>query len=434
MTTPFPPPDFVLAKSDVPGIEVYMPAPPKEEHRPVVAFDCPQCHAETAYSATDGGLTCANCGYYEPPALDVVGKGAEEFEFTLETMTRVAHGWGETRLELQCQNCGVYITVPRDNLTHTCAFCGSNKVIQHEAPQDVLRPRFVIPFQKTPADCREQALEFFGSSWLVPDSLAQVASVERFTGLYLPYWTIDSTSQASWQAEVAHTKTERYYDSSSKSWKSQTTTEWKWESGQARVVFDDLLIRGTDTLSTVLLDRVDNFNLSDLAPYEPQYLAGYQAQAYDVSLEAAWETARRQMRQETKTACKSQASSQQMRNFSMSLDFADESWRYILLPVYLANYQYQDKRYQLIVNGQTGQISGQRPADWGKIWLVMAAILAPGLILGLGAGASFLWYYLQDLLRPDWLIVLGLVAVVLILVTVAINIAIFLQAEALDDV
>ena len=42
---------------------------------------CPQCQAMTAYSVADGGLRCTYCGYYEPPARTLVGKGAQEFEF-----------------------------------------------------------------------------------------------------------------------------------------------------------------------------------------------------------------------------------------------------------------------------------------------------------------------------------------------------------------
>jgi hypothetical protein len=67
----------------------------------------------------------------------------------------------------------------------------------------------------------------------------------------------------------------------------------------------------------------------------------------------------------------------------MTVDFADESWRYILLPVYLAAYKFQDKTYQIMVNGQTGLVAGQKPVAWWKIWLAIAALLLPGLILGL---------------------------------------------------
>ena len=67
----------------------------------------------------------------------------------------------------------------------------------------------------------------------------------------------------------------------------------------------------------------------------------------------------------------------------MSADFANESWRYILLPIYLASYKYEDKIFQVMVNGQTGVVAGQKPVEWWKVWAAIAALLAPGGLLGL---------------------------------------------------
>jgi hypothetical protein len=131
------------------------------------------------------------------------------------------------------------------------------------------------------------------------------------------------------------------------------------------------------------LKEVKSYNMSELAPYEPKYLAGLQAQAFDIPLEKAWELGRQEMRELTRQECLRQASTSQVRSFSMNLDFANESWRYVLLPVYLATYTYESKPYQVMVNGETGKITGQRPADWNKIWLVIALLLTPGLLLGL---------------------------------------------------
>ena len=66
----------------------------------------------------------------------------------------------------------------------------------------------------------------------------------------------------------------------------------------------------------------------------------------------------------------------------MNLDFDQEGWRYILLPMYLTVYQFDNKRFQVMINGQTGAIAGQRPVDWMVLWLAVAALLAPGLTVG----------------------------------------------------
>lgn len=422
----FPPAGYVPTESDVPGIQLYMPAPQDAIHQEVVQFNCTQCAGETAYSAEGGGLTCTYCGYHEPAAREVVGKGAEEFEFTVTTVDRAAHGWGVERKLLVCERCAAQTAVPPDALTHTCPFCGANQVIQQQAPQDLLRPRFLVPVTITREQCRERVRAWLGSSWMTPDTLQQVARVADFTPLYLPYWTFDARTAADWRAQVAHTKTEWYTDSEGRR-RSRTKTEWKWESGHVDRFFDDLLVPGTGKVSTILLQRIEDYHLADLVVYEPSFLAGTQAQAYDVTLNPAWESARSLMREATRAACRDQASNSRMRNFSMTLDFSEESWRYLLLPVYVAAYRYEDQRYQVLVNGQSGTVAGQRPVAWLKVWLAVAGLLAPGLLVGVVA-------LLLLATGAESGVFVGVVAFILLVVGVVIGIRLLQQAQGMDDV
>ena len=67
----------------------------------------------------------------------------------------------------------------------------------------------------------------------------------------------------------------------------------------------------------------------------------------------------------------------------MVADFEEETWRYILLPVYAAAYRFDGEPYQVLVNGQTGVVSGQKPIEWWKVWLAIAGLLTPGILLAL---------------------------------------------------
>ncbi len=380
----FPPANFVVAESKIAGIEVYQPAPPASDaalKQAVVNFTCPQCGAATAYSIADGSLKCDHCGYTEKPKAEVVGKKAEESEFTVKTMEEDGRGWGEERQEMECQSCGARTVLPAQKMTHTCAFCGSTKVIQRQAAQDGLRPRFLIPFLVDDQRCQAISRQWLGSSWMTPGILKGLTGLQAFAGVYLPFWTFDATTRADWKAEVGHTRTERYYDSSSKTWQTRTRVDWRWESGHAQVRIENLIVPGTARLSNLHLRKIRNFDLRGLVDYDPKYLAGFQAQAYDVKLEAAWEVGREEMREQTRQECRKQASTTMIRNFSMNVDFADEGWRYVLLPVHLAAYSYDNKTYQVMINGQTGAISGQRPVDWSKVWLAIVLLLAPGVLV-----------------------------------------------------
>jgi len=155
-------------------------------------------------------------------------------------------------------------------------------------------------------------------------------------------------------------------------------------------------------------------------------LAGLQAQAYDIPLDRAWEDARAEMREDTRQACIDQASTNRVRNFRMQLDFSEEKWRYILLPVQIANYLYRGNSYQVIINGQSRTIAGQRPADWGKVWLVIAGILSPGLLLCLVGVITVLLGGVG--------IIIGGLGFVLLVIGIIISAVIGKKAAEMDDI
>ena len=45
------------------------------------------------------------------------------------------------------------------------------------------------------------------------------------------------------------------------------------------------------------------------------------------------------------------------------------------MPVWLVTYVYRAKSYQVLVNGVTGKIAGERPWSWIKITLLVLVIL-----------------------------------------------------------
>ncbi len=378
-----PPADFIPVPSALDGVTVFAPRPAAAAPPAPAVFQCPQCGAATQYDVAAGGVACEHCGYSAPVHAQTVGQAAAQAEFTLAALQAGALGWGVERQVWHCDACGAEVSAPAGSLSATCPFCASNQVRVRAAAQDQLRPAFLVPFQLKPDDTKTRARAWLGQGWFHPDALAGAALLEHFTGVYLPYWTFDAHITADWRAEVGYEHQERYYDASDKTWKTRTEIRWRWETGRAAVAVDDLLTPGTSRVSATLLERLPPYALGALAAYQPDFLAGWQAQSYDIPLPQAWETGKAVMRERAREACRQDIASAHVRNFSMTADFADETWRYILLPVYAAAYRFEGRVYQVLVNGQTGTVAGQKPVAWWKVWLAMAAMLSPGLCAGL---------------------------------------------------
>jgi len=378
-----PPAGYVPVESKLAGVSVFAPAPVVEAGPDSHLFQCPRCGASTAYDPGAAGVTCGSCGTQQYFQAEVVGRAAEGTEFTVEVLDREARGWGRERRELHCDACGADLSLAPNDLSATCAFCGSTRVVARAATQDGLRPRFLIPFKIELDACARLAHEWLGRGWMHPAGLAAAAGSAQFKGLYLPFWTFGARVVADWRAEVGYEHSRQVYDSDTKSWRTVTEIKWRWEDGRVTLPIADHLELGTTKVSATLLGRVAAFDLNALAAYDPAFLAGWQAQAYDRPLAAAWENARAYMREAARQACQGQIASAHVRNLSVAADFDAEVWRYILAPVYVAPYWFGGRLFQLMINGQTGAVVGQKPVAWLKVWLAVAALLAPGTLLSL---------------------------------------------------
>jgi predicted RNA-binding Zn-ribbon protein involved in translation (DUF1610 family) len=377
------PPHFKAAPSAVEGITVFAPVEVEEEDSSPTSFKCPNCGAATRFDVSSGEVACEHCGYKNPVKAARVGLNASVFEFTLEALNQSERGWGVERQELACGSCGAVMSIEPRAITTTCPFCGSNEINLRAAVGETLRPRFMIPFKIQNQQLAARTQEWLGKGWFHPGELAGQVGLDRFMGIYLPYWTFNAVIASDWKAEVGYERQVSHYNSQTKTNETHTEIDWRWESGHASTAIEDLLIPGTGRLSRLILGQISPFNLADLMTYSPDYLAGWKALAYDVALQPAWEEGKRSMRERAKAACYQQIRTSHVRNFNMGADFSDESWRYMLLPVYLASYRFEQKTFQVMVNGQTGQVAGQKPVAWWKVWLAIAVLLSPGALLAL---------------------------------------------------
>jgi hypothetical protein len=66
--------------------------------------------------------------------------------------------------------------------------------------------------------------------------------------------------------------------------------------------------------------------------------------------------------------------------------YSNQTFKHILVPVWLLSYDYGAKKYQVVANGYTGVIAGNYPYSAWKIFLLVVTILMVVLIVMYAAG------------------------------------------------
>jgi predicted RNA-binding Zn-ribbon protein involved in translation (DUF1610 family) len=291
-------------------------------------------------------------------------------------------GFGTATRSMRCQTCGATVAFSGTAIATKCDFCGSQHVLEQQSQRNVIRPESLVPFGVNDAAAKEKFKSWLGSGFFRPGNLAHAARLGEISGVYVPYWTFDCTVDSQWRAEAGH----HYYESvvevqvvngQKQEVKRQVQkTRWEPAQGHRRDRHDDVLVVASRGLPEAIANRLGTFDTKALVPYDPRYLAGFHAEEYAVGLEEGWQKAEQRVKQDQDGRCQRDIRGDTHRNFQSQHQFYEQTFKHVLLPLWIAAYQYQDKTYRFLVNGQTGEVQGEAPTSWFKVALVIAIVAA----------------------------------------------------------
>jgi hypothetical protein len=118
------------------------------------------------------------------------------------------------------------------------------------------------------------------------------------------------------------------------------------------------------------------YDLAKVVNYDTQFILGWQSEVYQKDVQEGYKVAEGIMEDYIRSAVIKQIPGDTHRNLHINTHRHDITFKHLLLPMYIAAYQYNNKSFQVLVNGQTGKISGQKPLSWIKITLAVLAVAA----------------------------------------------------------
>lgn len=351
-------------------------------------FACPACGADARWEPSRQSLVCPYCSTVSPAKLADDGSLIEENDLAmaLRGIGPEQRGWQAETRSVRCRNCNAISVFDPKRVAQRCDFCGSPAIVPIEEQSAPIRPSSLLPFKVPDAAVRDQMRRWYASRWFAPNKLKDRAVTDTVHGVYLPYWTFDAHVEAHWTAESGYHyyETQTYRDAQGNLQTRQVQrTRWVPSSGSLAHFFDDELVSGSKGVRADLLSKIEPFpTTAELKPYDPGYVAGWVVEQYQIDLVAAAGHSRESMDAQVRSMCASQVPGDTHRNLRVRAHYSGQTFKHILAPVWLLTYAYGRKNYQVLVNGCTGAIAGDRPYSWVKITLFVLMILA---LVGLGA-------------------------------------------------
>ena len=111
-------------------------------------------------------------------------------------------------------------------------------------------------------------------------------------------------------------------------------------------------------------------------PYDTAYLSGLRRRALPGGPRATRrKQSREAMDEKLRELCAAQVPGDTHRNLRIDPDYSAETFKHILVPVWVLAYTYGAKAFQVLANGYTGKIDGEYPKSFWKILFVTIVVI-----------------------------------------------------------
>ena len=346
---------------------------------------CKSCGAELNYQPGSEFLKCDYCGYREE-----IVQGEQKSELELDLQEYLSKAGGQSHSEevtmIHCNGCGADQHIGDDIKTRTCVFCGSILELKDQTREEWILPGAIIPFFIDEKKANSAFKSWANGLWFAPNKFKKATlNTDHLKGVYIPFWTFDANMHVEYSGERGtyyyETQRVRVQVNGKTQYRNQQVRKTRWvpASGQVNGFIDDTLVIASEKRKVNVDAKVSNWDLSKTRPFDPKYLAGYITEKYTIPLNKGHLEADKKAEQIAVLWSKQDIGGDTQRVHHCRKELSEETFKHILLPLYISAYQYAGKTYKFEINGQTGSLSGERPYS---VWKIVLTVLAVLILIG----------------------------------------------------
>lgn len=356
-----------------------MPIEEQKEEKISSELKCKKCGAVLAYEPGTTVLKCIYCGVeneIEQTATVIEEIDYEKFireKFALEEKVDVA--------SVRCQSCGASITLAPNVTADRCPYCASHIVIQGASTSKMVKPKALIPFKIDKSKAQQSFFQWINSRWFAPSDLKKSAQGGKIEGIYIPYWTYNTDTDSEYDGKrgIYHYRTETYTTTENGRTVTRTRqvryTVWTPVAGQVASTFKNVLVIASQSLPVKYTEKLEPWSIEELVTFDDKYLGGFRSESYQVNVETGFTTAKQKMEPVIMSNIRSHIGGDEQQIDWVKTDYRDITFKHVLLPLWISSYRYRDKAFRFLINGQTGEVQGERPYSAFKIVAFVLSII-----------------------------------------------------------
>lgn len=322
----------------------------------VTEYKCPRCGGALSFDTALQKMKCQFCD----TDFDVEAIREAENSFGNDDMNwqGEAEEWNDSHMRVYvCTSCGGEIIADEVVSATECPFC-QNPVILKGNLSGELKPDLIIPFKLDKKMAVEKFRQHLSDKKLLPKFFRSENKIEEIKGIYVPFWTYNTGANAfiCYKGEKVSHSSDINYDYTERSYFSAVR--------EGRIEFENIPVDASQKISDDLMESIEPFDFSEALPFHGEYLSGFFADKYDVTKEECSCRANERIKVTTENAFRSTVQGySSVETLDSRIVLSGGKIRYALLPVWILNVIWNDKKYIFAMNGQTGKFVGDLPLD-----------------------------------------------------------------------
>ena len=171
-----------------------------------------------------------------------------------------------------------------------------------------------------------------------------------------------------------------------------TETEYYDVHREGYLCFEKIPVDASDRMDDRIMECLEPYDYKEMKEFSMGYLSGYVADKYSATSDELQGRAKNRAREAAIGVTRGTIDgSHTVQVVDQRVQIHESNVDYVMLPIWILNYRYQDQDYMFTLNGQTGKLHGRLPISKGKMakWfgiisgISFAAIMAISLIGGL---------------------------------------------------
>lgn len=338
----------------------------------VVTYKCPQCGAAMEFDGQSGQLHCGSCGAgmsveeYKKRFGETAGADTDPEEdgpLGEDSYVRAREEEAQTvRLQVyRCPSCGAELVTDEHTAAVICSFCG-NPGLLADRMDGVRRPKAVLPFKITREQAVERFLKWTKHGLLTPSEFTSKNTLEKITGMYVPYWLYDYQVNVALRARATRSHTTRRGDT------EYTYTDHYHVFRSVDSEFERVPADASERMEDKVMESLEPYDYQELKPFEMAYLSGYLAEKYNYTSDELQGRAKNRAREAAIGVARGMIGGYDTVSVTdQRVQIREKHVDYVMLPVWVLNYRYQGQNYAFTLNGQTGRMNGRLPISTGKV-------------------------------------------------------------------